>query len=196
MAILHALEWLNPKDKADKAAIRAWLDNTFGDAVDVALGKIAVPTVREDGARFAAILAEALALIDEQHFLNWQVAFPGVWDDWGDKTLHGGFDAVVGNPPWDKIKLHEVEWFAARRREIALAQRASDRAGMIADLEATGDPLARDYALAASRARSWRPAWRAKVATTHNSRPETSTSTACSWNAHMRWQSRMAWSAS
>ena len=29
----------------------------------------------------------------------------------------GGFDAVIGNPPWDRIKLQEVEWFATRARE-------------------------------------------------------------------------------
>ena len=61
--------------------------------------------------------------------------FPGVWSEWEDFELHGGFDAVIGNPPWDRIKLQQVEWFAARRREIALAPRAADRKRMIAQLE-------------------------------------------------------------
>ena len=25
-----------------------------------------------------------------------------------------GFDAVIGNPPWDRMKLQQVEWFATR----------------------------------------------------------------------------------
>ena len=54
----------------------------------------------------------------------------------------GGFDAVIGNPPWDRMKLQQVEWFAARRRDIAMAARAADRARMIAALTASGDPLA------------------------------------------------------
>ena len=64
----------------------------------------------------------------------------------------GGFDAVIGNPPWDRMKLQQVEWFATRRREIALAPRAADRKSMIAALEQAGDPLAQDYALASERA--------------------------------------------
>ena len=64
----------------------------------------------------------------------------------------GGFDAVIGNPPWDRMKLQQVEWFAARRREIAMAQRASDRKSMIAALETAGDPLAKDFAKADARA--------------------------------------------
>ena len=46
----------------------------------------------------------------------------------------------------------EIEWFASRRREIALAQRAADRKRMIADLEKAGDPLAHDFATASDRA--------------------------------------------
>ena len=61
----------------------------------------------------------ARGLIDEERFLNWQIAFPGVWENWASKGREGGFDAVVGNPPWDRIKLQQVEWFEARRPEIA-----------------------------------------------------------------------------
>ena len=75
-----------------------------------------------------------------------------MWSEWESDGLHGGFDAVIGNPPWDRMKLQQVEWFSARRREIALAQRAADRKRMIADLEKSGDPLARDFAVANERA--------------------------------------------
>jgi hypothetical protein len=47
-------------------------------------------------------------LIAEERFLNWQVAFPGVWSEWEGDTLTGGFDAIIGNPPWDRMKLQEV----------------------------------------------------------------------------------------
>ena len=90
--------------------------------------------------------------IVEERFLHWQVTFPGVWSEWDKDTLTGGFDAIIGNPPWDRMKLEDVEWFAARRREIALAQRAADRKRMIVSLEKNGDPLARDYAKAEARA--------------------------------------------
>ena len=39
----------------------------------------------------------------------------------------GGFDAVIGNPPWDRIKLQEVEWFATRAPELAHSSTAAAR---------------------------------------------------------------------
>ena len=91
-------------------------------------------------------------MITEERFLNWQVSFPGVWKNWEGDELEGGFDAVIGNPPWDRMKLQQVEWFATRRYEIAMAQRASDRKRMIAELEGAGDPLYADYVKASDRA--------------------------------------------
>ncbi|HJU26750.1 MAG TPA: Eco57I restriction-modification methylase domain-containing protein, partial [Rhodanobacteraceae bacterium] len=75
-----------------------------------------------------------------------------VWKNPGSLEPDGGFDAVIGNPPWDRMKLQEVEWFAERRPAIALQARASDRKRMIEALKREGDPLAADYALAAQRA--------------------------------------------
>ena len=56
----------------------------------------------------------AKSIRDDEGFLHWEAAFPGVWQGWQDKRPAGGFDAIIGNPPWDRIKLQEVEWFAAR----------------------------------------------------------------------------------
>lgn len=50
------------------------------------------------------------------------------------------------------MKLQEVEWFAARRRDIAVAPRAADRRRAIRDLEAEGHPLWADYQTARERA--------------------------------------------
>jgi len=152
LKLIHALDWVDIKDRAGKAALKVFFDGQFGDPLAIAMGKCDPKIKREADQRFAEILDEARTLIAEENFLNWQVAFPGIWSDWEKETLTGGFDAVVGNPPWDRMKLQQVEWFAERRREIAFAQRASDRKMMIADLEATGDPLAQDYAKAAARA--------------------------------------------
>jgi hypothetical protein len=43
----------------------------------------------------------------------WQLAFPEVFLDPSDLPLaNAGFDTVIGNPPWDKIKPNERECFA------------------------------------------------------------------------------------
>jgi len=46
----------------------------------------------------------------------------------------GGFDCVVGNPPWERITIQEQEWFATRMPAIRDVQTASDRKKLIADL--------------------------------------------------------------
>lgn len=99
-----------------------------------------------------ALLDECRTLARREGFLHWELAFPGVWKNPGSSEDSGGFDAVIGNPPWDRMKLQEVEWFAERRPAIALQARASDRKELIEQLKRNGDPLGADYELAAQRA--------------------------------------------
>ena len=152
LSLVHAFAWLNVRDKEDKIALQNFLSSRLGDPVAIAAGALAPKTDVPDPERFARLFAQARALMDEERFLNWQVAFPGIWQDWEEPTLRGGFDAVIGNPPWDKIKLEQVEWFKARRSEIAEEQRAADRKKMIAALEKAADPLAKEFARADARA--------------------------------------------
>jgi hypothetical protein len=159
LSFFHALDWLELNTRANKLLLQAFLSGVFGDPVQIVLGKVD-PLHKEHGSErakseaeaFAKILTQTRELIAEERFLNWQVTFPGVWSEWQSEALTGGFDAIIGNPPWDRMKLQEVEWFAARRREIALTQRASDRKRMISALEKKGDPLALDYVKAEARA--------------------------------------------
>ena len=95
---------------------------------------------------------EARALADQEGFLHWEAAFPGVWRNWQSDRPRGGFDAVIGNPPWDRIKLQEVEWFATRARELALAPTAAERRQSIKRLRDQGDPLADEFDAAKERA--------------------------------------------
>ena len=152
LSLLHAFDWLDVKDRDDTAALHAFFEGRLGDPLDIAQGRCAVSTATPDGERFAGLLERARGLMAEERFLNWQAAFPGVWTNLKNVEPDGGFDAVIGNPPWDRIKLQQVEWFAARRPAIALAQRAADRKRMIAALETAGDPLGHDFAKASERA--------------------------------------------
>ena len=151
LSMIHGLDWLNIRSRSDRAACNAFFDAQFGDPMQIALGTAAVEIRREDGVRFAGLFARAKTLIEQECFLNWQVAFPGIWSDWEEEGLTGGFDAVIGNPPWDRMKLQQVEWFAVRRREIAMMQRAADRQDMIDALD-EADPLKSEFATANERA--------------------------------------------
>lgn len=95
-----------------------------------------------------ALLAQVRALATRENFFHWWTAFPTVFKVGGG----GGFDAVIGNPPWDRIKLQEVEWFAEREPRIAMQARASDRKKLIGELQTKGAPLAAQYAEATERA--------------------------------------------
>jgi hypothetical protein len=155
VSFFHAFDWLDLKSRRDKSLIRQWLDGMFGEPIPIARGKTAPRggmAKPEDVEAFTDIWKRARALIAEERFLNWQISFPGVWENWASAEREGGFDAVVGNPPWDRIKLQQIEWFAARRPEIAMAQRASDRKRMIAKLKVSKDPLSADYEKAEQRA--------------------------------------------
>ena len=95
---------------------------------------------------------EARAIARQEEFLHWEAAIPGVWRDWQSRRPDGGFDAVIGNPPWDRIKLQEVEWFATRASQIALAPTAAARRAAIRRLRDQGDPLAPQFDAAKERA--------------------------------------------
>ena len=88
---------------------------------------------------------EAMSIAQRERFLHWEVAFPGVWRGWQDHQPQGGFDAVIGNPPWDRIKLQEVEWFATRSPELARAPTAAARRAAIKELRDNGDGLAAEF---------------------------------------------------
>ena len=98
------------------------------------------------------LIDRAHALAREQRFLHWQIAFPGVWRNWTSAEPDGGFDAVIGNPPWDRMKMQEVEWFAARAPDVARQARAADRKRMIERMRQAGDELIADYDRASARA--------------------------------------------
>jgi hypothetical protein len=67
-------------------------------------------------------------------FHHWHLAFPAVW-------AAGGFDFVVGNPPWERIKLQEREFFASRAPEIAAAKNKAARERLIAELKLANPEL-------------------------------------------------------
>jgi len=71
-------------------------------------------------------------LSGQYQFFHWQLSYPEVF-------ATGGFDCVLGNPPWERVKLQEKEWFAEGSPEIANAPNSAARKRMIDELK-TGNP--------------------------------------------------------
>ena len=73
-------------------------------------------------------------LADRFQFFHWHLEFPGVFEN-------GGFDCVLGNPPWEHIELKEMEWFSERHEGIVNARTGAERKRLIAALKDVDQPL-------------------------------------------------------
>ena len=111
-----------------KAACDLWTAAFFSPLT--ADGKAAVPTTRNVWDAVSRHLPQgrvaelALALAGEQRFFHWPLEFPDVFS-------RGGFNVMLGNPPWDRIKLSEKEFFATRDSGIAKAPNKAARERLI-----------------------------------------------------------------
>jgi hypothetical protein len=73
-------------------------------------------------------------LASQYRFFHWRLAFPQVF-------AGGGFNVLLGNPPWERVKLQEQEFFASRSPDIADASNAAARKKLIAALPETEEGL-------------------------------------------------------
>ncbi|MBD9667079.1 N-6 DNA methylase [Variovorax sp. VRV01] len=151
LAELQALEAL-PEDSTEQIAAKAsaWADylrlarnNHLAQAADLLLGAYLLPktegtaqAIPTTATLYLTLLGSALPA-DQQPALaaarqacaearvfHWPLAFPQVF-------AHGGFDCVLANPPWERIKLQEEEFFATRHRDVFEARNKAERAQRI-----------------------------------------------------------------
>jgi hypothetical protein len=83
----------------------------------------------------------ALGLAQQLKFFHWPLEFPDVFQ-------RGGFDVVLGNPPWDMIQPEEVKFFAAVGAKDISRLQGSKRKKAIKELDSKNPGLAkrwRDY---------------------------------------------------
>lgn len=108
------------------AALQLVLEGTFGDPIRIASGADRIvppelkqqlallpPNLPEQSSLFPAIsvddrrrmladtlVEEARALGTRHSFFHWEIGFPNIWQDLTSPEPLGGFDAVIGNPPY------------------------------------------------------------------------------------------------
>jgi len=89
-------------------------------------------------------------LSEQYQFFHWHLAFPGVFwlpEGEGDEPENEhtgwsrGFDCVLGNPPWDRLKPEATRYFLIKNPEISNAKTASMRGRLIEKLNESDQTL-------------------------------------------------------
>lgn len=104
------------------------------------IGKALLETKEDyDGPRLSDdFKAEVQAAADRYRFFHWSVEFPEVF-------AQGGFDAMCGNPPWDKIQMEEEKWFEGKNEAIVNAPNQSIRHKLIEKLQIDNPSLYQEF---------------------------------------------------
>ena len=139
-ALLASEAYENEKLVADTwCAAFLWPKDAPGPVVEAAPTTANWLALRDGEGPPPPVLVETTRRIVEDYgVFHWELAFPDVF-------ARGGFDVVLGNPPWERMKLQEQEFFAPREPAIAAARNAAERKKLIAALPATDPDLWKDW---------------------------------------------------
>ncbi len=132
-------------DEATRAALDTLLEPTRNLVATLAAGTLDGAGAGPEAAR--ALLQRVRSLAAEERFFHWWTAFPTAF-----AGADPGFDAVIGNPPWDVMRVEEVQWFSDRIPEIAHAQKASERKALIKGLATKQPSLHQEFTRQVERA--------------------------------------------
>lgn len=97
--------------------------------------------LQNPAAAYGPMIGKADALSMEHKFFHWPLEFPDVFEQ-------GGFDVMLGNPPWERIKLQEQEFFSTKDSNVAKAKTAAERKKLIKLIESNNPKLFSEFILA------------------------------------------------
>jgi hypothetical protein len=146
----------SPEHRIQKLLADAWCAAFVQPKTAVTRGTAITQAVVEQFGTDAVTLELAAAedlvinLTRQYRFFHWHVEFPHIFRVGNDATdidpatgWSGGFSCVIGNPPWERVKLQEQEFFASRSPAIANAPNAAARKKMIAAIADSDSPAER-----------------------------------------------------
>jgi len=138
------LHSLGTKWWRDQTACNLWTAAFFVELTSVNEKEYRIPTYEtllsylDSGAADARTTGYSWLLAQRHAFFHWALEFPEVF-------VQGGFDVILGNPPWEILELEEQEFFASLDAEIAKAPNKAARSALIRKLPETNLELWREY---------------------------------------------------
>lgn len=107
------------------------------------MGKVDIPALRKQNPR----LDLASRIAEQNHFMHWELEFADLFAE------RGGFDLVIGNPPWVKVTWGEFDVLSEKQPQFVIkkfnaAQVKQERAKVLKDDFAKQDYLL-EYAISA-----------------------------------------------
>ena len=119
--LLNGHNWQTLKTACDMY-VAAFLLPKIGDASNLRqTARLPLPTTTaiwrrvQGGYVSAKVQATCIKVAEANRVFHWPLEFPAI-------MACGGFDAVVGNPPWEVSQLSDVEFFAVRDPDVAALQ--------------------------------------------------------------------------
>lgn len=144
--ILGSREYRHQKFVADAWCAAFVWSKQPGELTDAAPTNELWRQVRDSHGQVPALTTKTVCELAQRYrFFHWQLQFPQVF-------AKRGFDVVLGNPPWERVKLQEQEFFASRNQEIAKAVNAVTRKKLIAKLPKENSQLWEEWTTASRKA--------------------------------------------
>ena len=110
--ILSSAEYQHQKFVADAWCSAFVWPKLPGDLTDAAPTNELWRQLRDGKGKAPALTSKIVGeLVDQYRFFHWHLQFPHVF-------ARGGFDVVLGNPPWDELSPDQREFFAKYRSDM------------------------------------------------------------------------------
>lgn len=94
--------------------------------------------LQNPAAAYGPMIGKADALSMEHKFFHWPLEFPDVFEQ-------GGFNVMLGNPPWERIKLQEKEFFKNKDGNVSTSKTKDIRKSTIDSLEVSNPVLFQEF---------------------------------------------------
>jgi len=129
-------EWL----MADVWTATFFIEKTSHD-LDKYPTNATLENLRENQPVSEELIKKIMQLAKENHFFHFHLEFPEIFEN-------GGFNCLLGNPPWEQVQLEEEEWFSGKDNDIADTKNAAKRTQKIEKLVETNLDLYKSYKIA------------------------------------------------